>query len=160
MGEAVVLVMQVKPIPLILIHQMQIKTCPANQTVKIDKTAPSCSNSGGNSSWTNKNVTIKGTCSDSGGSGCRSNASKTYTSNTNTTTASPGTVYDNAGNSAVCKADRTVKIDKSPPTCTSSGGNSSWKNTTITLTGTCSDSGGSGCRGNVTKQFTSDTNSI
>ena len=134
-----------------------IKTCPANQTVKIDKTAPSCSNSGGNSSWTNKNVTIKGTCSDSGGSGCRSNASKTYTSNTNTTTASPGTVYDNAGNSAVCKADRTVKIDKSPPTCTSSGGSTSWKNTTITLTGTCSDSGGSGCRGNVTKQFTSDT---
>ena len=134
-----------------------IKTCPANQTVKIDKTAPSCSNSGGNSSWTNKNVTIKGTCSDSGGSGCRSNASKTYTSNTNTTTASPGTVYDNAGNSAVCKADRTVKIDKSPPTCTSSGGSTSWKNTTITLKGTCSDSGGSGCRGNVTKQFTSDT---
>ncbi|HIT38287.1 MAG TPA: prepilin-type N-terminal cleavage/methylation domain-containing protein [Candidatus Onthousia faecipullorum] len=135
-----------------------IKTCPANQTVKIDKTAPSCSNSGGNSSWTNQNVTIKGTCSDSGGSGCRSNASKTYTSNTNTTTASPGTVYDNAGNSAVCKADRTVKIDKSPPTCTSSGGSTSWTTGSRTLKGTCSDTGGSGCTGNVTRKFTDETN--
>ena len=132
--------------------------CPANQTVRVDKTAPSCTSGGGKNNWTNQNVTIKGTCSDSGGSGCRSNASKTYTSNTNTTTASPGTVYDNAGNSAVCKADRTVKIDKSPPTCTSSGGSTSWTTGSRTLKGTCSDTGGSGCTGNVTRKFTDETN--
>ena len=133
-------------------------TCPANQTVKIDKTAPTCSSSGGNATWTNGNRTITGTCSDTGGSGCKGNASKTYSSNTNTTTASPGTVYDNAGNSVTCPGNQTVKIDKTAPTCTSSGGNTTWTNGNRTITGTCSDTGGSGCKGNASKTYSSNTN--
>ena len=132
--------------------------CPANQTVKIDKTAPTCSSSGGNATWTNGNRTITGTCSDTGGSGCAGNASKTYSSNTNTTTASPGTVKDKAGNSATCPANQTVKIDKTAPTCSSSGGNATWTNGNRTITGTCSDTGGSGCAGNASKTYSSNTN--
>ena len=132
--------------------------CPANQTVKIDKTAPTCSSSGGNATWTNGNRTITGTCSDTGGSGCKGNASKTYSSNTNTTTARPGTVYDNAGNSVTCPGNQTVKIDKTAPTCSSSGGNATWTNGNRTITGTCSDTGGSGCKGNASKTYSSNTN--
>ena len=121
-------------------------TC-SGVTVKIDKTAPKCTSSGGNNNWTNGNRTIKGTCSDTGGSGCKGNVSKTINSNTNGK-VSPGTVYDNAGNSATCSGV-TVKIDKTAPTCTSSGGSDAWTNGYRTIKGTCSDTGGSGCTGNV-----------
>ena len=82
--------------------------------VKIDKTAPSCTNSGGNTSWTKDNVTITGTCSDEA-SGCATNASYTFDVTTSTTTASPGSVTDKAGNTATCPSDRTVYIDKTKP---------------------------------------------
>ena len=132
--------------------------CPANQTVKIDKTAPTCTSSGGSATWTYNDRTITGTCSDTGGSGCTGNVTKTYSSNTNTTTASPGTVYDYAGNSVVCPADRTVKIDKTAPTCTSSGGSSTWTTGSRTITGNCSDTGGSNCTGNSSNTFSTSTN--
>ena len=131
--------------------------CPSDQTVKIDKTAPSCTSSGGNSNWTNGNRTLTGTCTDSGGSGCVGNATKTISTDTNTTTASPGKVKDNAGNETTCPSNQTVKIDKTAPSCTSSGGNSNWTNGSRTLTGTCSDSG-SGCTGNATKTISTETN--
>ena len=124
----------------------------------IDKTKPSCTSSGGSSAWRNKDLIIKGTCSDKGGSGCTGNVSKKYTSNTNTTKVSPGTVKDKAGNSTTCPANQTVKIDKTKPTCTSSGGSTAWTNGTRTLKGTCSDKGGSGCTGNVTKTYSTNTN--
>ena len=133
-------------------------SCPANQTVRIDKNKPTCTSSGGSTSWTNGTRTIKGTCKDTGGSGCAGNASKTYTSNTNTTKASPGTVKDKAGNSVSCPANQTVRIDKNKPTCTSSGGSTSWTNGTRTIKGTCKDTGGSGCAGNASKTYTSNTN--
>lgn len=85
--------------------------------IRIDKTAPSCTNSGGKASWTNQNITLTGTCSDKA-SGCVSNISKLYTTDTNTTTASPGNVKDNAGNTTACPANQTVKIDKTRPTIT------------------------------------------
>jgi prepilin-type N-terminal cleavage/methylation domain len=132
-------------------------TCPANQTVRIDKTPPSCTNSGGNTSWTNGSRTIKGTCSDTG-VGCEENVTKTYSVNTNTTTASPGIVRDKLGNETTCPANQTVRVDKTAPSCTSSGGSATWTNGNRTLTGTCTDSGGSGCDGNVTKAFSSNTN--
>jgi prepilin-type N-terminal cleavage/methylation domain-containing protein len=132
--------------------------CPANQTVRIDKTAPTCSSSGGSTTWTNGNRTLTGTCSDTGGSGCSGNASTTYSTNTNTTTASPGTVTDVAGNSVVCPANQTVRIDKTAPTCTSSGGSTTWTNGNRTLTGTCSDTGGSGCVGNASTTYSTNTN--
>ena len=132
--------------------------CAANQTVKIDKAAPTCTSSGGSTSWTNGNRTLTGTCSDTGGSGCKANVSVTYSTNTNSSNLSPGTVYDAAGNSVTCPANQTVKIDKTAPTCTSSGGSTSWTNGNRTLTGTCTDTGGSGCQGNVSKSYTSNTN--
>ena len=134
-------------------------TVCAVQTVKIDKTAPRCVSSGGNNSWTNKSITLTGTCYDDQStinSKCTDNASVTYKDNTNGT-YSPGTVYDNAGNSTACAA-QTVKIDKTPPTCTSSGGSNTWYNTDRTITGTCSDTGGSGCVDNVSQKYTDDRN--
>ena len=122
--------------------------CPANQTVKVDKTAPVCESSGGSDTWTNASRTLIGTCSDQG-SGCVSNVSKDYTTQTEVYNQSAGTVYDKAGNSTVCPANQTVKIDKTAPKCSSSGGSSSWTNDSRTLVGTCSDSGGSLCAGNV-----------
>ena len=126
-------------------------------TVQIDNTPPKCTSSGGSATWTNGNRTIKGTCSDNG-SGCKGDVSKTYSTNTNSTKESPGTVYDNVGNSVVCPANQTVKIDKTAPTCSSSGGNATWTNGNRTIKGTCSDTGGSGCKEDVSKTYSSNTN--
>lgn len=125
--------------------------------IKIDKTAPTCTVTGGNSEWINassttQSRTITGRCtSDLGGSGCSTtNASYTYSTDINTTKAGPGGnnvggyIYDNAGNAGSCAANQTVKIDKTSPTCTNSGGNTSWTKDDVTITGTCTD-GGSGC---------------
>lgn len=127
-------------------------------TIKVDKKAPSCTSSGGSTTWTNSNKTLTGTCSDEH-SGCTGNATKTFTSDINSSTESPGTVKDKVGNETVCPSNQTVKIDKIAPTCTSSGGNTSWTNGNRTLTGTCSDTGGSGCKENATKTYASDINS-
>ena len=126
-------------------------TC-SGVTVKIDKTKPTCRSSGGSSTWTNGSRTIKGTCSDEGGSGCVEDVTKTIDKETNGK-VSPGKVYDNAGNSRTCSGV-TVKIDKTAPTCKSSGGSNAWTTGSRTLIGTCSDTGGSGCKGNVSKKFT------
>lgn len=84
--------------------------------IKIDKAKPTCISSGGGSNWVGSRV-IYGTCKDTGGSGCKQNQiSKTWT--TTTTTASPGTVYDNAGNATDCPANQQVKIDRFPPVVT------------------------------------------
>lgn len=124
--------------------------------VRIDKTKPTCVSSGGSSTWTNGSRNLVGTCSDTGGSGCKGNVSKDINYQTNSS-ISPGTVYDNAGNSAVCPT-QVVRIDKTKPTCVSSGGNNSWTNGSRNLTGTCSDAGGSGCKGNVTKNYSNEIN--
>jgi len=121
--------------------------CPANQTVRVDKTAPTCTSSGGSNDWTNNSRTLIGTCSDSG-SGCQGNASWYINWEGNWTNLSPGTVYDKVGNATVCPANQTVRVDKTAPTCTSSGGSNDWTNNSRTLIGTCSDSG-SGCQGNA-----------
>lgn len=135
----------------------------------VDKTPPSCTSSGGSSDWINKSsnpgtITITGTCSDTN-SGCREEKiTKEYSTDIDSTTESPGTVYDNVGNSTVCPGNRTVKIDKTDPTCTSSGGSTNWvnnlsSNKKITLTGTCSDNL-SGCQQEkITKTYTGNINS-
>ena len=66
------------------------------------------------------NKTITGTCSDSH-SGCAGNVTKTYSTTTNTTTASPGSISDNVGNTTVCPSNQTVKVDKTAPTTPTSG---------------------------------------
>lgn len=128
----------------------------ASEEYYIDKTNPTCISSGGSEEWTSNDITLTGTCSDSG-SGCVGNAKKTYSTETNKTNQSPGVVKDKAGNSTSCPADQTVRVDKTPPTCVSSGGSSNWTSGSVTLIGTCSDSG-SGCVGNVTKVISTETN--
>ena len=127
---------------------------------KFDNIAPTCS-SGGGSTWTNQNVTITGTCSDTGYSGCKENISKTYSSEINSSTETPGTVYDNAGNSVLCPQNRTIQIDKTNPVCSTSGEQGKWVNYNVTLYGTCTDPNGSthsGCTGNTSTTYTSNTN--
>ena len=124
-------------------------TTTCSGTIKIDTKKPSCTNSGGSSDWTNTDVTIKGICNDNGGSGCvkKNNdsydndgtVSKTIRNEGEHTNLSPGTVYDKAGNSTLCKSDRIVKIDKTKPTCTVSSSNSNWTKNNVKVTGTCSD---------------------
>ncbi len=130
--------------------------CPGNQTVKIDKTAPTCTSASSPAGWTNGSVTVTGTCADTGGSGCVGNISQTYSGQQNSS-KSPGTVYDNAGNSKNCP-NSAVKIDTTPPTCTSSSSPAGWTNGSVTVTGTCHDTGGSGCAGNASQTFSGQQN--
>ncbi len=124
------------------------------KTIKIDKTVPTCTSSGGSTSWVTNDITIKGTCSDgTNASGCAGNVTKVYTTTTNLsqTNQSPGTVYDNAGNSTVCPANQTIKIDKVAPTAPTSGaiGQVSGSSTTGSIKTAASgstDTGGSGVK--------------
>ena len=116
----------------------------SSYTVKLDRTGPKCVSSGGSSSWSKGPVTITGTCTDSG-SGCTGNVTRTYSGDTNTTTASPGIVSDALGNTTSCPADQTVKIDKTAPSCGSITGQSTvWTKNNRSISVGCSD-GGSGC---------------
>ena len=134
---------------------------------RIDKIPPTCTSTGGSKTWTSGMRTITGKCSDTGGSGCKGNISYTYNAAANTNwildNAGPagagkaGTVYDNAGNSANCQANQSIRLDRKKPSCTSSGGNANWIfGGSVTLTGKCSDDG-SGCKGNATKTFYPET---
>lgn len=123
-------------------------TCTGTVNAFIDQTPPKCISSGGSDVWTNNSRTLIGSCTD-GESGCKGNASWLINWQGSWTNLSPGTVYDNVGNATVCPADQTVRIDKTAPTCTSSGGSGAWTSGSRTLVGTCSDTGGSNCRGNA-----------
>ena len=136
-------------------------------TILLDRKAPTCNNSGGSADWA-KSRTITGTCVDTNGnievSGCAAptTVSKTYTTNTNITDASPGRVKDNAGNEADCPGNQTVKVDVVAPNCTSSysapsGYSGNWTKENVTILGTCTDDF-SGCQPNPSITFTSDTN--
>lgn len=78
---------------------------------KIDNVSPTCTTTGGTNDYVNSSVTIKGICSDKDAE-CE-NISKTYDpiNKEQNLFVSPGTVYDRAGNSAVCDPV-TVKINK------------------------------------------------
>ena len=143
--------------------------------IKIDKTAPTCTVSGGSTKWINassstKKRTVTAKCTDDD-SGCATADFKyEYTSNINTTTAgakgnnSGGSVTDNAGNTTSCAADQTVKIDLNAPTCTVSGGSTTWINASSTtksrtIKAECSDTGGSGCtEDSFSKTYSSNIN--
>ena len=146
--------------------------CSAKTTTKavwLDTVAPICtvtlSNPGVNSKgWLGKgeSATVKAVCSESKpstniSSGCysggtwRKEFSKTYSTNIITNVAGAiengkgGDIRDVAGNITHCAANKTVKIDTNPPTCTKSGDNGSWRNKAVTLKWGCSDTGGSSC---------------
>ncbi len=116
--------------------------------VYVDKTAPTCTNSGDSTTWTNGNRTINYGCSDAN-SGCKSGASggsKAFSTTTKTSSIAAYTITDNAGNSTSCAArTANVYVDKTAPTCTNSGDSTTWTNANRTITYGCSDSH-SGCK--------------
>ena len=123
-------------------------TCPARTAnVYIDKTAPSCTSSGDSTTWTKNNRTITYGCSDSH-SGCNSSnkgGSKTFNTTTKTASIDAYTIKDNVGNETKCSArTANVYVDKTAPTCTSSGASAAWTKDNRTITYGCSDSH-SGC---------------
>ena len=128
-------------------------TC--SSSMKIDATNPTCSVSGGANNWTNKTVTLTGTCSDKGSLCVKDKITQTFTNSTSGN-FSPGIVEDKAGNKTEC-AKKSVKIDKTAPTCSvnySGGakGNNGWyksgtsSSNPVKANANCSDSGGSGCK--------------
>lgn len=89
-----------------------------------------------------------------GGSGVVSQSINTPTITSEGKTTVTGTVVDAVGNKGTCSI--TVNIDKTNPTCSSSGGSTAWTKGSRTLTGTCADTGGSGCSGNASRLFNSE----
>ena len=141
----------------------------------IDITIPKCAVSksitkGAESSygWLGSGETARVTadCSDPTttlASGCtRASFHHDYNYQINTQTAGaegnnkPGSFTDHAGNSVNCVANQRIQIDYAYPKCTVSGGNSNWTNKSRTVTGTCSDTGGSGCVGNISHTYNYD----
>ena len=96
-------------------------TCTAGERIQIDYVNPTCSVSGGSTAWTNNQRVVVGTCSDTGGSGCRGNFSHTYNYDIETSSGGPagkgngGYVYDRADNRIACAANQTVKVDRTNP---------------------------------------------
>ena len=64
-----------------------------------------------------------------------------------------GSFKDNAGNSIDCTATQRIQIDYEKPKCSVSGGSTSWTNNSRTITGTCSDTGGSNCVKNISFKY-------
>ena len=146
----------------------------AYKDVWIDITIPVCdvnrtlSGSESGYGWlgAGETATVTAYCSDpttTQASGCTvAQFSHLYNSNINTTTAGAagnnngGSFTDAAGNSVTCAANQRVQIDYNYPTCKVSGGSSTWTNKSRTVTGTCSDTGGSGCVGNISHTYNYD----
>ena len=113
----------------------------SSHDIHMDTSAPSCVSSGGSDAWTNDSRTLIGTCSDSV-SGCQGNASWYINWQGSWINLSPGTVYDNAGNSTVCPSNQTVKIDKTAPTISPNLASGTYSGErTVTFTATDSNSG-------------------
>ena len=118
---------------------------------KIDKTAPTCGNwIGQNTTWTKNNITVYAQCASDSGSGCKtSQSSGVLITGTTRTKSVSDVIEDNAGNKTTCTGTVNAFIDQTPPKSISSGGSDAWTNNSRTLVGTCSDTGGSNCKGNV-----------
>ena len=103
--------------------------------IKVDTTPPVCGKTSTSAStpWINKNRTVTVDCSDNL-SGCTQD---TYSKTFGEGTTDIITIRDNAGNTTDCPV--YTKVDKTKPSCTSSGGNDHWINTPLTITGTCND---------------------
>ncbi|AJD93015.1 hypothetical protein JMA_41100 (plasmid) [Jeotgalibacillus malaysiensis] len=126
-------------------------TTTADWEINIDKIDPTLSATASPSGWTNGNVSISYSASDTGGSGFDyirlPNGTTTTSSSGSYTATSSGTysftAYDNAGNTTTKTV--TANIDKTDPTANLSQTPTSWTNGNVTLNLTSiSDSGGSG----------------
>ncbi len=116
------------------------RTCTYD--VYLDNDNPSCNGNNGKSNWTRGSWTGSQNCKDNY-SGCSQNPfTRTWTSSTDQSTI---TIRDNLGHIRNCSI--SVRLDTAAPTCTtkSTQAEGSWTNGTVTLTGECSDTGGSGC---------------
>lgn len=125
---------------------------PNSLTIGIDKTAPTITASATKAdstvyvagSWTNQDVTVHYTASDTGGSGLASvTADQTFSA---TTASTSGTATDNAGNSTSVSFG-PINIDKIPPTVTITGPAVVLQGTSASATWAASDTGGSGLVG-------------
>ena len=136
-----------------------------NILAALDLEHPVCSNSGEDKNWRKEDLTLNGACTDNI-SGCVAETiHKTFTKDINTTTASPGTVEDKAGNKTNCASNQTVKIDKTAPENVSidrykvpsntvptsvsglTGYNGTWTNTNVYAVASGATDGGSGVKG-------------
>ncbi|MBE6159921.1 MAG: prepilin-type N-terminal cleavage/methylation domain-containing protein [Lactobacillales bacterium] len=117
--------------------------CSASSStyIRIDKTKPACGSwSGGSTSWTASDRTIKVGCTDTSGSGCTASTySKTYTASKKTATPSI-TIKDNAGNTNSCSKEVNVYVDKTAPTITMVPVAGSYKSGSTTVKVQCEDS--------------------
>ena len=159
----------------VIAYDAEGNKCEYSKEYWQDNDIPTCatsysSPSGYSGQYVKTNVTVKGTCSDTGGSGC-TNATRTITNTLTTDRNSqetPGTVRDEAENTRTCPS-KLVKIDKTPPSCSTSysspsGYSGQYVKTNVTVKGTCSDptvnGASSGCsRSSITNTLTSDRNS-
>lgn len=138
-------------------------TCPTYK-VQIDKIPPTCDVSADYNDWTNSDVNITASCKDDGGSNCKEQ-SHTYTFKCTSSNSVNGvckqgdlgagdngvayTMYDVAGNSVVCPANQSVKIDKQAPTFTSE----SLSNRNVSATAKDCDNEGVDCVGGATISY-------
>ena len=134
-----------------------------------DITPPTCTISlngtKGENDWYKSNVTVTYSCKDPNGSGCSKTSDKKIIEKEGTNLkTSTYTFYDNAGNSVACP-QKTVKIDKTPPTCSQqiTSGTiktptiSDWYSTNVSIKYTCADTGNSNCKtSSATKTITTE----
>lgn len=117
--------------------------------MRIDKTAPTCTSSGGTTQPVFGKVTLVGTCNDNE-SGCQGNVTKEFSGKQNLTNQSPGFVCDNVGHCTACPANQNVQINANfsvvgGDACSNGiGSNITWSNSGNTANG-----GGSGGCGSV-----------
>ncbi len=112
-------------------------------TITFDSRTPANANG-----WNNGDVTVTWTCSDVGGSGVIAATVSETVSTEGENQSATGTCEDFAGNTAsdtqtginIDLTDPTVSFDHVDPAANGNG----WNNTDVTVTWTCSDSGGSG----------------
>lgn len=129
--------------------------CEAEFLVKVDTTPPVCTNTNNYTTWTNQDRTVTWGCSDSL-SGCVETNYGSYSSqNVNSVDSiniNSYTIQDKAGNTKTCPSKTiSVKVDKIAPSCSVSKTHNGWANIAnigsgVLVTGTCSDTGGSGCQ--------------
>ena len=121
--------------------------------IRVDTTPPVCGevDTSAATPWTNVTRTVTIKCSDNL-SGCKTDTfSKSFGNDSETGII---TIEDNAGNTTDCTV--YTKVDKTKPVCKSSGGQKQWFNTSLTITGTCTDNL-SGCvQSTYTKQYSSE----
>ena len=105
----------------------------------IDNTPPTCTTTGGGDDWSEKDITLVGTCKDNE-SGCVENVSKKFTDLYRDSLETPGTVEDKVGNKTECPEQR-VRISKTPnkPTINNPN-NGKWVNYNYAVTGSTTSS--------------------